>query len=155
MRFSKFTALTPEKTVSLLGCDVTRGLTQKQVSFNLSKYGANTLRENTVSWVRILLKQVQSSFIYLLLFAALISLVLGERTDAFFIIIFVVINCGLGFFHEYRSEKTIQLLRKFVAAESHVIRGGIIKTLDTKELVVGDLVVLEAGDVVPADVRLV
>lgn len=155
MRFSKFTALTTEKTASLLGSDITRGLTQKQVGFNLSKYGPNTLRENTVSWPQILLKQVQSSFIYLLLFAALISLVLGEKTDAFFIIIFVVINCGLGFFHEYRSEKTIQLLRKFVAAEAHVIRGGVIKTLDTKELVVGDLVVLESGDVVPADVRLV
>ena len=155
MRFSKFTALTPEKTVSLLGSDITRGLTQKQIDFNLSKYGANILRDNTVSWVQILLKQVQSSFIYLLLFAALISLVLGEKTDAFFIIIFVFINCGLGFFHEYRSEKTIQLLRKFVAAEAHVIRGGVLKTLDTKELVVGDIVVLEAGDLVPADIRLI
>ena len=155
MRFSKFTALTPEKTVSLLGSDITRGLTQKQVSFNLSKYGPNTFRENTVSWVQILFKQVQSPFIYLLLFAALISLVLGEKTDAFFIIVFVLINCGLGFFHEYRSEKTVQLLRRFVEADAHVIRGGVIKTLNTKELVVGDIVVLEAGDVVPADVRLV
>ncbi|OGC73503.1 hypothetical protein A2414_03085 [candidate division WWE3 bacterium RIFOXYC1_FULL_42_13] len=132
-----------------------RGLTQKQIDFNLFKYGPNTLRDNTVSWVQILLKQVQSSFIYLLLFAALISLVLGEKTDAFFIVIFVLINCGLGFFHEYRSEKTIQLLRKFVAAEAHVIRGGVIKSLDTKELVVGDIVVLEAGDLVPADIRLI
>ena len=155
MRFSKFTALTPEKTVALLGSDIARGLTQKQIDFNLFKYGPNTLRDNTVSWVQILLKQVQSSFIYLLLFAALISLVLGEKTDAFFIVIFVLINCGLGFFHEYRSEKTIQLLRKFVAAEAHVIRGGVIKSLDTKELVVGDIVVLEAGDLVPADIRLI
>jgi len=155
MRFSKFTALTPEKTVSLLGSDITSGLTQKQTDFNLAKYGANTLPENSVSRYQILLKQVQSSFIYLLLFAALISLVLGEKTDAFFIIIFVLINCGLGFFHEYRSEKTIQLLRKFVAAEAHVIRGGVIKTLDTKDLVVGDIVILEAGDVVSADVRLI
>src|SRR3989339_1731145 len=153
MRFSKFTALTPEKTTFLLGSDITRGLTQKQVDFNLSKYGANTLRDNTVSWVQILLKQVQSSFIYLLLFAALISLVLGEKTDAFFIIVFVLINCGLGFFHEYRSEKTVQLLRRFVEADAHVIRGGVIKTLNTKELVVGDIVVLEAGEGVPADGR--
>jgi len=138
-----------------LGSDIARGLTQKQIDFNLFKYGPNTLRDNTVSWVQILLKQVQSSFIYLLLFAALISLVLGEKTDAFFIVIFVLINCGLGFFHEYRSEKTIQLLRKFVAAEAHVIRGGVIKSLDTKELVVGDIVVLEAGDLVPADIRLI
>lgn len=154
MRFSKYTSLTPEKVVLSLGSDLTRGLTRQQVSFNLSKYGRNVLHESSVSWVKILLKQFQSPFIYLLFFAALISLILGEATDAFFILIFVLINSGLGFFHEYRSEKTVQLLKKFVASEARVVRNGVPQTISVRDLVVGDLVVLEAGDIVPADIRV-
>ncbi len=154
MLFSKYTALTPEKVAQSLGSDLVRGLTRQQAAFNLSKYGRNVLRERSVSWVRILLKQFQSSFIYLLFFAALISLILGETTDAFFILIFVLINSGLGFFHEYKSEKTVQLLKKFVASEAHVIRSGVPQTINVSDLVVGDIVILEAGDIVPADIRL-
>jgi len=155
MRFSKYTALTPEKTALSLGSDLARGLSRQQVLFNQSKYGRNVLPGSSVSWPKILLKQFQSSFIYLLFFAALISLILGEKTDAFFILIFILINSGLGFFHEYRSEKTVQLLKKFVASEARVIRSGIPQTINVGDLVVGDLVILEAGDIVPADVRLV
>ncbi len=154
MRFSKYTALAPEKVALSLGSDLTRGLTRQQISFNSSKYGRNVLHESALSWVKILLKQFQSSFIYLLFFAALISLMLDEATDAFFILIFVLINSGLGFFHEYRSEKTVQLLKKFVASEARVIRSGVPQTINVRDLVVGDLVVLETGDIVPADIRV-
>ncbi len=155
MRFAKYTALTPEKCASLLGGDLVRGLTQRQLNYNLKKYGANTLPDHSVSWFKVLIRQFQSPFIYILFFAAFISLLLKETTDAFFIAVFVFINTALGFFHEYRSEKTVRLLKKYIAYDAHVIRGGMAKSLDTKDLVVGDLVILEAGDIVPADIRLV
>lgn len=155
MPFSKYTTLTSQKVVELLNSDGLNGLSSTQVQLNRKRYGENSLPAQVTSWTKILLKQFQSPFIYLLMFAALISLVLGEKADAFFIVVFIVINTFLGFFHEYRSEKTLLMLKKLVAPSAHVVRNGNVETVHTKEIVVGDVVVLEAGDIVPADIRLI
>lgn len=155
MRFSKYTALTPEKTALLLGTNLEKGLSPLQVDQNRKKYGSNEIVTKSATWYGILIRQFQSSFIYLLIVASIVSFLLGEKTDSFLIVIFILINVFLGFYQEFKSERTVQLLKQFVAHRAHVIRNDQHLELDSKEVVVGDVVILEAGDVVPADLRII
>ena len=119
----------------------------------LAENGPNDLKKNEVKWWQILLRQFKSSFVYLLIFAAILALILGEKVDAILIASFIFINSILGFIQEYRSESTIKSLKKFTQGKARVRRDGIESTIVNSELVLGDIVVLETGDIVPADVR--
>ena len=100
-------------------------------------------------------RQFKSAFIYLLLVAAVIVFAIGEYIDAGVIIGFVIINAALGFYQEYRSEQSLRTLQQFIKPRTRVKRDSGWHTIDSRNLVAGDIIKLGTGDVVPADVRLI
>lgn len=132
-----------------------KGLDRKTITERLTQYGPNKLvLKETTGW-HILLRQFKSAFIYLLLAAMVITFFLGEIVDTLLIFIFISVNAGLGFYQEYSSEKTAKLLNKYALPRAKVLRNGKIEHITADQLVPGDIVVLETGDKVPADVRLI
>ncbi len=130
------------------------GLSQSEVELRLLKFGKNEVVSTKNSWFSILLRQFVSPFFYLLLIAFGVSLFLGEKLDAFMILTFVCINAILGFIQEYRSEQTLALLEKVIASKVRVMREGKELLIESILLVPGDIVILEPGDIIPADLRL-
>jgi len=154
MGFADFCLLSEHEVLEKLSSNLERGLSQQQALKLLAENGPNDLKKNEVKWWQILLRQFKSSFVYLLIFAAILALILGEKVDAILIASFIFINSILGFIQEYRSESTIKSLKKFTQGKARVRRDGVERTIVNSELVLGDIVVLETGDVVPADIRL-
>ncbi len=132
-----------------------QGLTPSEATNKLYKYGPNLLQAKQVKWTDIFIRQFISPFIYLLIAAALLSFTLGEFIDGAMILLFVCINCGLGFFQEYRSEQALKVLKGYTTATAKVRRGNHEQTIPVDEVVVGDIVLLQPGDIVPADLRLI
>lgn len=132
-----------------------KGISDREASFRLSKYGFNEIEDKTKTSVfKILLNQFKNFLIIMLVFASILSLSLGELPDFIGIVCIITLTVLLGFIQEYRAEKAIESLKKIAAPYAKVIREGEEKRIPAKELVVGDIVVLEEGDVVPADLRL-
>lgn len=131
------------------------GLSQETANVRLNEYGKNEITSSETSWVTILLRQFKSPFFYLLLAAFVISFFVGEKLDAFMILLFVCINAVLGFFQEYRSEQTVALLKKFIASKVRTLRDGKETLVEAHNLVRGDIILIEPGDIVPGDVRLI
>lgn len=132
------------------------GLSQEEAKERISLYGFNEIeKKKEKSIILLFLQQFNNPLILLLVAATLFSAFIGEILDAVVILFVVVASAGLGFVEEYRSEKAAQLLRKLTLPETHVIREGKEISIPTREVVVGDIVVLRAGDRVPADLRLV
>lgn len=154
MYFQKYTTFTVSEILSDLKTS-RDGLSKKEAEIRLGKYGKNIVTNNEARWWQILLRQFKSPFIYLLFFAAGLAYALGEKIDAYMIVGFITINTLLGFFQEYHSEKSLQMLKKFVVARARVRREGMEILIDASDLVPGDVVIIETGDVVPADLRLV
>ena len=153
MNFSRYSALSADQLIKDFNINPDFGLSPKDVEISRAEHGINKLKEKTNTWWPVFIKQFKSSFIYLLVFASFISFFLGEPLDAFFILLFIFINVSLGFYYEYKSEKTVRLLKNLVVKTAHVKRGGKIIEVSSDELVVGDFVMFEAGDVICADVR--
>jgi len=131
------------------------GLTEKEADIRLKKYGLNELKEaKKISPLIIFIRQFQNIVIYILIFALIISLFLGEVVDAVVIGIIVIANAILGFVQEYKAEKSIEALKRLAGLKATVIRNGKEKEIDAKNLVPGDIVKLETGDKVPADCRI-
>ncbi|KKS85767.1 MAG: Cation-transporting P-type ATPase [Candidatus Gottesmanbacteria bacterium GW2011_GWA1_43_11] len=131
------------------------GLTSSEASQRLQESGPNEIENARVHWTHILVRQFKSPFIYLLLVACVLSLFLGQWIDSLMVFLFLGINTTLGFYQEYHSEKTVQLLKKYLEIKSTVIRDGKEVELDVEQLVPGDMVRLVAGDRIPADVRFI
>ncbi|MFA5075942.1 MAG: HAD-IC family P-type ATPase [Patescibacteria group bacterium] len=129
------------------------GLTPIQAKEQLVKFGPNELGSRQVHWWSILLRQFKSPFIYLLLAAVVLTFALGEILDSSMILLFLLINAILGFCQEYRSEKTLKLLKHYVTSQAKVLRDGKELVILSTELVPGDILVLETGDKILADVR--
>jgi len=127
------------------------GLLEGEATLRLSRYGKNELSGGKVSWREILFRQFRSAFVYLLLAASLIALYLGEHLDSAVIFLFLLINAGLGFFQEYHAENALQLLKRFVLRTTRVRRDGKEITLFVRDIVPGDVLLLDAGDMIPAD----
>lgn len=132
-----------------------RGLSRGEAERRLLEYGPNEIRrEKRRSSLSIFLEQFKSFLILILIAATVVSLLLGEYIDAIAIISIVFICALLGFLEEYRSEKAVEKLREMAAPTATVIRDGVESVVQARELVPGDVVVLRAGDRVPADIRL-
>ena len=132
------------------------GLSEKEVSQLQEQYGENSLpTKEGVTPLSLFLSQFKSPLIYILLIVGLISLLLGEYFDAGLISTVLILNVLMSFFQEYNAQKTLIALRKILKPEILVIRDGLRKRIETKDLVPGDLVVLGAGDRVPADGKLI
>ncbi|MDD2440162.1 MAG: cation-translocating P-type ATPase [Methanosarcinaceae archaeon] len=132
------------------------GLSSEEAEKRLLEYGRNELKEEgKISPLKLFLSQFKSLLILILIAAALVSAGLGELVDSI-VIMFTVFLAGiLGFVQEYRAEKAIELLKSLSSPEALVIRAGIEKEIPSGELVPGDLLLLEAGDRIPADGRLI
>ncbi len=129
------------------------GLLPKAAKERLERFGRNQIDENTLSVGKMFQRRLRSSFLYLLLAAAALSFFLGDRIDASLILAFIVFNIGLEMYQEYHSEKAVRLLRKYLVVHTRVRRGGRVLAIESREIVPGDIVLLEAGDRLPADVR--
>lgn len=155
MGFSKYTALSVEETVKEFGTSSEFGLTSKSVHERLLKYGRNESVSHEIGAWEILIRQFKSAFIYLLIICSAITFVLKEYIDCSMILGFVLINVFLGFFQEYKSEKTAKYLKKFTGRKATVLRGGKEILISSSELVPGDIVQIETGDIASADLRLI
>ncbi len=132
------------------------GLSRDEALRRLQEYGPNELVETGAKspW-RILAQQFTSVLIIILIIAAIASAALGDYADAVVIVAIVILNGLLGFRQEYKAEKTMNALRKLAAPMVRVRRGGQVVEVASADLVPGDVVVIEAGNVIPADGRLI
>lgn len=132
-----------------------KGLNSHEATQRLQKFGLNELKEKkAVHPLKILLQQFSSSLIWILLAAVIISIILSETIDAVIIGIIIIINALLGFGQEYKAEKAIEALKKMASLKAKVLRNGKETEIDSKDVVPGDIILLETGDKIPADARL-
>nr|WP_269141448.1 HAD-IC family P-type ATPase [Sphingomonas sp. IC-56] len=131
------------------------GLNANQVAERRERWGRNALPQGAPpSWLTLLIRQFQNPMIYLLLVAAGISLWMGERTDALFIAVVLVLNAVVGAVQEGKAAASAEGLQQLVKRVARVERAGLVADIDAEELVPGDVVLLESGSGVPADLRL-
>ena len=149
-------ATTVEETLGVLDTDPALGLTDAEVNRRLSKYGPNLLPTagRTGPWTRFFL-HFHNMLVYVLLAAGFVKLMLGLWVDASVILGVVVLNAILGFIQEGKAEKSLDAIRDMLSATARVLRGGETRMIPAEELVPGDVVLLESGDRIPADLRLV
>ncbi|MBA4371136.1 MAG: ATPase, partial [Coriobacteriaceae bacterium] len=148
-------AMTAEDSLSALGSDAAAGLSAERAAELLDLSGPNELRraERTPAW-RMFLRQFNDFMIWVLLAAVAISAFEGQVAEAIAILAILVLNGALGFAQEYRAERSLEALKAMSAPVATVVRGGVERDIPTADLVPGDVVLLEAGDRVPADGRL-
>jgi len=151
---SKWHSIEPETVLKNINSNW-KGLREQEARERIGKYGKNEIsREKKTSLLKIFIGQFKNILIILLLAATAISLLVGEVLDAVVILAIVVASAGLGFIQEYRSEKAVQLLKQLAAPMATVIREGKEQIISSIDIVPGDIVILRAGDKVPADIRL-
>ena len=133
---------------------MTSGLTHEEARVRLFQQGPNTITTQAVTRFAVFFRQLASPLTLMLIGAAIISLVLREFADAISVGAILTINVGLSFFQEYRSENALKDLQKFVAARARVRRDGVVSVVFREDIVTGDVVVLEPGDIIPADLEV-
>lgn len=151
----EFYKLSVDEIASILSSNLDSGLSEEEVSKRLSLFGPNKLKEEKRKSVfKIFLSQFKNPMTYLLGVAALISFTVKEILDAIAILIVLLVNAIIGLFMEFKAEKALEKLKKMVSVNALVLREGVFRKIPAENLVPGDIVVLEAGDIVPADIRL-
>jgi magnesium-transporting ATPase (P-type) len=131
------------------------GLSREEAARRVEQYGKNTLPTRKAPGIaEIILHQFKSPLIYILLVAGIISVLIGDVKDAGFIILVVVINAAIGTAQEWKAEQSALKLQSLLQVMSRVRRNGVWQTLPAEELVIGDVILLESGMRVPADLRL-
>src|SRR3990170_831705 len=145
-----------EDLVSGFQTHLDQGLTQHEAQARLAKFGANELTERPrPGFFALLWDQFNNYLVIILIVAALVSLALGEYVDSIAIMFIVVLNAVVGVIQESKAEQALAALKKMSAPNAQVIRDGQQMTIPGREIVGGDIVLLEAGNYVPADLRLV
>lgn len=132
--------------------EFTRGLSTREAEKRIKTHGLNELKhKKKKSPVLIFLSQFNDFLVWVLMGATIISGFIGDKADAITILIIVIVNAILGFVQEFRTEKSLEALQEMAAPTCKAIRDGNIKVINSRELTIGDVVVLEAGDRIPAD----
>jgi len=145
-----------QDVVRLQQTNVDLGLSDKEAKARLAQAGPNVISEGVkVSPLVLFLQQFKDFMVLVLLGATLISGLLGEYLDAVTIMAIIVMNGILGFIQEYRAEKSLRALKELSAPTAKVIRSGKVQQVAASTLVPGDLILLESGDRIPADVRFI
>lgn len=151
MWFSK----TKERVLEELNVNPTTGLTTEEVNSRLEKYGENKLKgKKKKSVISLFLEQLKDMLIYVLLGATAITILIGEYVDAAIILLVVILNAVIGVVQEYKAEKAIEALQKMTTPKSLVRRDGEVKEINSEEIVPGDIIIIDAGRYIPADIRL-
>ena len=149
-------ALDIGETERRLSSDRMLGISKLEVQRRSAEFGPNELRKvGARAWFVVLANQFFDVLILILLLAALVSLFIGHAVDAATILAIVFLNGILGFVQEWRAERSLEALQRLLAPQCNVIRDGTEQSIPSRQLVPGDLVVLEIGNQVPADLRLV
>jgi Ca2+-transporting ATPase len=145
-----------DQVLKELNTDLHKGLAEDEVKTRLEKYGYNELKkEEKISPFTLFINQFKNILIIILLIATVLSALVGETFDAGLILVIVVFCAVLGFIQEYRAERALEALKKMLSPTITVLRGGKEEEIPSKELVPGDILLLEAGDKIPADARLI
>ena len=132
------------------------GLTDHESTKRLEKYGQNKLaKKREFKALKIFINQFKSFLVALLALAVSVSYYLGEIVDAYVIGIIIILNALLGFIQEYKAERAVESLKKLSSTKAKVLRDGKEEIIDAQNLVPGDIILLEEGDKVPADARLI
>ena len=161
MNQEKWFSKSGEDVAKFFETDMIKGLSSEQVEEKRSVYGTNEIvSKNKKSIAKMILEQFQDFMIIVLIIAAIISGVLGQMngegfTDSIIILVIVILNAVIGVIQELKAQKSLESLKNLSAPHSKVIRDGKLQDLESKYLVPGDIVVLETGDYVPADLRLI
>ena len=149
-------AMETDEVAASLGTDCQRGLAGPEAARRIGQYGTNELRkEEGVSPLMLFLNQFKNVLVIILLVAIVLSTLVGEVIDAAIIAVIVVFAAALGFIQEYRAERAIEALKKMLSPTITVLRNGREEEVPSKDLVPGDVMLLEAGDKIPADGRVV
>lgn len=136
--------------------ELVKGLTTQEADRRLKQFGLNQLEEKErISPVKIFFSQFNDFMIWVLIAATIISGLMGEKADSITILIIILMNAVLGFIQEFKTEKSLDALKKMAAPTAKVIRDGKINVINAEYIVVGDLVVLESGDRIPADAVII
>lgn len=147
---------TSQQTIYYLDKINFKGLTSQEAQKRLLKYGPNVLEEGRrISPIQIFLNQFQDFMVVVLLAATLISALMGELADALTITVIVILNTILGFVQEYKTEKSLEALKKLAAPSAKVLRDGEEKEVEASQIVIDDVILLGAGDKIPADALLI
>ena len=153
---SNWHSMEVDQVLKELNTDPHQGLTVEEVRSRLEKYGYNELKkEEKISPFSIFVNQFKNILIIILLIAIGLSAAVGEVVDAAIIGVIVVFCAVLGLVQEYRAERALEALKKMLSPTITVLRGGKEEEVPTKELVPGDILLLEAGDKIPADARII
>ncbi|MDN5345103.1 MAG: P-type Ca2+ transporter type, partial [Clostridia bacterium] len=148
--------LSPAEALATLGSNSQQGLAEREARRRLEETGPNQLKgKPQVPPYRIFLAQFQDFMVLVLLAATAVSAFLGEIADAVTIVAIVVINAVLGFIQEYRAERSLEALKEMAAPEARVRRDGEVRRVPAREIVPGDILLLESGDRVAADALLI
>lgn len=129
------------------------GLSSAEARQRLHAQSHHSFQETRFSMWSLLVKKLRSTFLYLLLTASAISYFLGDRFEALLILLFVVINISLETYQEYHAQKSLRLLKQYLVTHTRVRRNGEVMMIESQNVVVGDIVIVEAGDRLSADMR--
>jgi len=148
--------LPKDQVLNELKTSFSNGLSDREAKDRLSQFGLNELVEiGRKSAFAILFDQIKEIMVIILIVAAVISGFLHEYIDAAVILVIVVLNTTLGFWQEFNAENAMEALKKLAVPRVRVRREGVEKEIPAKDLVIGDIVILEAGNIIPADARLI
>ncbi len=145
-----------EELIQHFDVDVNQGLSDKEASKRLNKYGKNVLKEKKQkSLLQLIIEQFRGAIIYLLLAAVVVSFAFGEIPEAIAIIVVIVLNTAIGFGMEYQARSSMKALKKLDKLNADVLRNGNRIEIDAEGLVPGDILFLEEGNLIAADCRII
>ncbi len=150
----KWQEIDTQKVMRTLGSS-RKGLSDEEAVSRLKKYGANEIKGGKkIKPVDIFFRQFKNFLVIILIIASIFSVFIGEVVDSAVILLIVVLNAVFGFFQEFKAEKSMEALKNLAPQKSTVVRDGKKMEINSKTLVPGDIVILEQGDKVPTDIRL-
>lgn len=146
----------PKEVINELSTDLINGLSSSEAKLRLTKYGLNKIQgKKKKSIFQLFLAQINDIMIYILLIAAIISFVVGEFSDSIIILIVIFINAIIGVIQESKAEKALEALKSMSTPKAIVKRDGNIIEIPSEEVVIGDIIIIDAGRYIPADLRIV
>ncbi len=149
-------SLNIEEVARKLDTDINNGLSNDKAAERLKKYGPNKLKEKKEKSIwQLLIDQFKSAIIYLLLAAAAVSFAFGEIPEAIAIVVVIILNTAIGFFMEYQARTSMKALKKMDRMNSSVLREGKRKEIEAENLVPGDIIFVDEGNLIPADCRVI